>query len=539
MIALSPREELLKLHQKISRQNQKIIQDSVIHEDRFFKTYEKHYLKAVSHYQKISSLSQMYKDILDSDIIFVGDYHTLNQSQRSFLRILRHLVKKNRQFVLGMEIIQTPHQLLLDRYMKGKITDQAFLKKIGFKEHWFFDLWENFKPLFDFAKYHQIPVFALESDLSQTKSLGERDQKMGERIFEIYAQNPHTKIFVFVGDLHLAPQHLPRVVDKKFSRENIKIKCLSLYQNSEAIYWKLAHQELEHQVNLVKISSQEYCRMHTPPIIVQQSYLNWLEHEEGELDFADAKKTFISYLKQIATYLAIPLGKEVEQVRVFTCGDLSFLKRLKETKAFSPKEFYEIKRQILRSESYYIPKQKIVYLANVSVNHASEEASHTLKHFCSGDEFPRPMQDAFYANILHEALGFFGSKIINPKRKCTRANEFKKLMDYLKQGVLYQKRALEYEIAKHFLEHEALIAQNKSFHANKIRALSVDLFLGLTHALGYCLGEKMFYGLLINRLTKKYCRDLFYDACEEEGDPLKRYLELNQKLKGIQLPKRA
>ncbi len=539
MSSLSPREELLQLQKQIYRHNREIISQSVIPEDKGFSNYERRYFRAVSSFKKVVTPDQMMEEALKADIIYVGDYHTLNQSQRSFLRFLRDFVKRTRNFAIGVEVISAEHQKYLDSYMMGKVSDRSFLKRIGFREHWFFDLWENFRPIFDFARYHHIPVYGIEGTYSEGRTLEQRDQETARLIFEKFQINPLTKFIAFVGDLHTAPKHLPREVERLFRISKIPLRTVTLYQNSDAIYWKLAGKELEHQATVVQISDNEFCRMHTPPIICQQSFLNWLEHEEGMLDYADAKETFLDYLDRITQFLGIKLGREKEEVEVFTCGDLSFLKRLRESKAFSPTEIREIKRQILRSESYYIPKKKFVYLADVSVNHAAEEAAHMVRHMAAGDEFPRPMQDAFYANILHEAIGFFGSKIINHRRKCFRSPDYLKLLLYLKQSHRVNARDLEYSTAVLFLEHEAKSRKGEPFHTNKIGPLSTDLFLSVTHAIAYELGEKMFHALLEGKLTKEFVRGLVTDPMAEEGETVSRYFDLLKRVKGVKLPRRG
>ena len=150
------------------------------------------------------------------------------------------------------------------------------------------------------------------------------------------------------------------------------------------------------------------------------------------------------------------------------------------------------------------------------------------------------MQDAFYANILHEAIGFFGSKIINHRRKCNRPSDFVKLLRYLTHNRRALKgRGLEYRTALFFLEHERKARKGMPFHPNTVKSLSVDLFLAVTHAIGYYLGERMFYSLLGGGLSKDYVRDLFCDSMEEEGEPVRRYFQLSERLKGVKLPKRV
>src|SRR5262249_37843279 len=138
------------------------------------------------------------------------------------------------------------------------------------------------------------------------------------------------------------------------------------------------------------------------------------------------------------------------------CGDLSFLKTLKDDGSFSKTEIKRIKQQILASESYCIPQKNYVYLGNLSLNHAAEEASHYLKFLSSGPEFPRDPVDAFYANTIHEAVGFFGSKIINHKRKCFHEREYAGLITYLTSAKSTQERHKELEIALLVLRHQEM-----------------------------------------------------------------------------------
>lgn len=538
MSSSSPRQELLKLHQRLYKNNKKLIRDSILHEDPYFRAYESHYRNSTKKYQKKLSFEELIAEVQKSQIVYVGDYHTLNQSQKSFLRLLRYLRKTKKEIVVSLEMVQARYQAILESYLQNKIQETHFLKKIAFRDFWLFDLWDHFKPLFDFFKYHQMKVYGIEADMRLKYNLKQRDEFSAQKIHDIFLRHPEALQLVFIGDLHIAPKHLPQLVLKKLSDHKIKDKIL--YQNSETIYWDLAQRRQEHQTSFVKISSREYCRMHTPPIIVQQSYLNWLMNEERELDFEDARATFLSYMKQVASFLKISLKKNsLADFEVYTCGDLSFLSRIKSSGLFSVEEVKMIKSQILHSESYYIPKMKLAYLANVSVNHASEEASHALRHLCAGDEFPRYTRDAFYMNALHEAMGFFGSKIINHKRKCLRPAEARRRVKYFKQGQYLEERQIDYDVSKLFLEHENLLKKQKLFSDKKIESFSKEIFLASSHCIGYYLGEKIFYSLLARKIKKKVIRELFFDPMEDEGDPLQVFLDLDTKVMGIKLPRRT
>ncbi len=536
-MSISPRQELLDLQKQLYKYNQELIESSIIVKEPGFEDYEARYKKNVRNYKDIVTHEQMIQDILKADIIYVGDYHTCNQSQRSFLRILKNIVTKEKNITIGLELIHNNFQDVLDRYLAGKITDKGFVVKTQLKEQWIFDLWDNFKPLFDFAKYHGLNILGIDA-APDGSSLLKRDQASAEVLVNYLKKNPDTRLFVFIGDLHIAPQHLPQEVNKLLKKVGIKKKELILYENSEPIYWKLAESRLDDKTEIVRLKDGNYCRMHTPPIVCQQSYLNWLEHEEGEIDYSDAKSNFLELVERIASFLKIKLGPEIDEIEVFTCGDLSFLKKLKERDKFSKQELNIIKQQILSSESYYIAKTKFVYLANLSLNHAAEEASHYLKSLCSGLEEPREYVDAFYANILHEALGFFGSKLINHKRKCFHEKEFKKLLRYFETIDVPVDRMLEKQTAELIVEFKEYEKQGIPLLYTNIYRQKMELFLSTTHALGYMLGDKLYYGMVDHVVSRAAIKSLFFDSWLEPGEPYENYMKLVKKLKRVKIPSR-
>lgn len=480
----------------------------------------------------------MIEAILKSDIIYIGDYHTCNQSQRSFLRILKSLILKDRNFVIGLELIHSKHQKIIDQFLSGRISDETFNRKIRLREHWVFDLWSNFKPIFDFSKYHNIKVFGIDAE-QEGASLKERDGATAKILKRILKGNPGKRLLVFIGDLHIAPAHLPKEVNEIFKKDGIKKKNLILFENSESIYWRLAEKGGgSDQAEVIRLKDGNFCRMHTPPIVCQQSYLNWLEHEEGEIDYDDAKTNFLDLVGRIAHFLKINLGPERDDVEVFTCGDLSFLRKLRESNLFSKKEITTIKRQILSSESYYIAKIKYVYLANLSMNHAAEEASHFIKHLCSGSEKPREYVDAFYANTLHEALGFFGSKLINHKRKCYHEKDFRKLFEYFRTVRVPADRRGEEITARLVLEYKKFENRGQPLRCSSVFYQKMDIFLAVTHALGYMLGDKLYYGMLSGVISKSAIKKLYLDPWAKPGAPYSAYMELIRILKRVKVPKR-
>lgn len=536
----NPREELLAMQRRIFRQNQQLIEDSISIREKGFDSYQKRYLKQVAHYASVSSPEELKAALLEADIIYVGDYHTNPQSQRGFLRLLKLLIESEPRLAIALELIHKNQQKPVDEYLGGKIGLDAFLKKLRLKSRWYFDLWPSFQPIFDFAKYHGLPVYGVESAPYGKASLKVRDQACAKTLAKILEQNPERKLLVFIGDLHLASAHLPRELGACLKHRGIRKKELTVFQNSEQIYWKLAAEGLETKAEIVKIDEASFCVMNTPPIIWQQSYINWLEQEEGEIDFADAKHSFVELTQRIAQFLEIELPAHYDDIEVYTSGDLSFLKRLEEDPQFTRQEIKAIKRQIMASESYYMQKGRIAYLGSISINHVAEEASHYIRHLCAGDEFPRDPVDAFYANALHEALGFFGSKIINHQRKCSHEKDFKALLLYFRNtGQVPRERAIEMDIARLVLDLKEMERQGRLISEGKVLRQNMELFLGVTHALGYMLGDRLYYAMISEKVGKKEIVELYSRPMEEAGETGRVYLDFVKRLRSVKLPKRV
>lgn len=541
--ALSPRQELLKIQKKIFARNDEIIRSQAMVRERGFDLYERRYKRHVRAYREPAAVEELIAAILESDVVYVGDYHTNLQSQRTLLRLLKQIVDEvprlGQQLGVGLELVQRRHQRHLDDYLAGRISEEVFLEKVRLRKYWYFDLWQNFKPIFDFARFHNIPLYGVEYSLGGDASLVKRDRESAQAVAHLLKTHPNLKLIVFVGDLHVAPEHLPAEVARLLIREGIHKKDLIIYQNSESVYWRLAEREIEDKVEIVRMSDREFCVINTPPIVWQQTYLNWLEHEEGEIDYADARHSFLDLLKRIADFLGIRVPRRAEEVEVFTCGDLSFLKALREDGDFTKAELLRIKQQVMASESYCIPQKNYVYLGNLSLNHAAEEASHYLKYLRSGKEFPRDPVDAFYANIIHEATGFFGSKIVNHKRKCFHEKEYSGLVAYLTSSKISRERQKELEIALLVLRHREMDQKGIPIRSRQFFRSRHDLFFGVTHGLGYMLGDRLYYAMLENRIGKEEIREIYNDPMRKEGAPFELYRRLTKKVRGVKIPKRV
>jgi uncharacterized iron-regulated protein len=96
-------------------------------------------------------------DILtDYDVIFIGEEHESRVSHNAELTILKGLAERDSKLVVALEMFERDVQDTLDAYLKGKISEQKFLKQ---SRPWP-NYMENYRPLIEFAKKKGMPVIA-------------------------------------------------------------------------------------------------------------------------------------------------------------------------------------------------------------------------------------------------------------------------------------------------------------------------------------------------------------------------------------------
>jgi len=528
------RQEIVALHRSIFRRNRERINQAVFGYTTAFRRYEQEYARGVKRYLRQASFDELDSAFKTAAFTYVGDYHTLAQAQRGFLRLVRRL-PATRPVTLALELVPARHQAALDDFMAGRLAERAFLEIIERHAEWVRPSWENLRELFELARLRGYRVVGIDATGRGPAgaTLAARDRLAARLLAREHRAHPDSLVLVLIGELHIAPSHLPATVAAALASARVPApRSLIVYQNCEEVYWQLEQRGLEHDVELVHMRRDEYCLINTPPIVCQQSFLNWIEVDEGALHLEAPEENFKEYARLVANFFDLPLGDALDEVEVATVVDLSFLSRLRRRGDFADADMREIKKQILRSESYYIPRARMVYLGNLSLNHAAEEASHFVRHACAPIHEPRQLVDAFYARCIEEALGFLGSKLINHKRKCAHAAHFEQVAK--SRGAKPQER----ELARLVLMHARMEDGEKVRGLSRIYATDADLFNAVTHVLGYRLGDRLYYALVGDLIGKQELREIFLDTLEDEGEALATYLYLIGRLRGLKVPTR-
>lgn len=362
------------------------------------------------------NMEELLKAVMASDVTFGSDFHAHAQSQRAHVRILRSL-PIDRPVVLALECVCSEDEAAIDAYLAGEMEEKEFLNAIEWTNVWGFP-WSHYKPIFDIAKKNGMHIRGLsrKQDAKRQAALEKRDERMAADVAEMQTLFSGALIYVMVGELHLAHAHLP----EEWQKLSPNSQAVIIYQDAEDLYFRLAEQARDQVVDVLR-SGERFCLMVSPPWVKWQSYLTYLEQtydrdldEEGTIDYSD-------YIKSLVELLSRDLKIDVatSHLQVYTPASKEALKQLK--KNLDKKLWPILVRHLEDDRSFLLPEHGLIYLSSPTLNRAASLAGEFLHAQLSRRQKPLWQgADAFEPMIWAEAVAFFFSKWINPKRKAER-----------------------------------------------------------------------------------------------------------------------
>ncbi|XGC79417.1 ChaN family lipoprotein [Bdellovibrio bacteriovorus] len=459
--------------------------------------YRQTYHREFSKKWTTSTKEELLEQIKNSQVVLIGDFHALHQSQRAQMRILRQL-PKDRKVVIAVEFFEAADQEKINSYLSGKMSEKEFLKAVQWQSKWGFP-WEHYRPLMRWAQKHKISVYGINKSYKKRNAttLKSRDVFAGKKIAELVTRYPDHLVFAIYGDLHLAKSHIPQQIEAQLGRPFAK-KILRIFQNAEQIFFQLLSREIEANTDLVRISQNVFCLMSVPPWVKWQNYLMYLEQAydlELDEDDEDDEEYALDYTDHVGRYVKIiseELGLSVSlaDLSVYTAQDSSFWTQAREN--YDAKKLKWIESMISERMSFYLPEIQAAYLARGTVNHAAALATRYIHALTSQTQkvFTDPSKD-FLGLIWNEAVAYFGSKIINHKRKTDTIADIKASLASRGPSDL-GKEALQLALSQKM--HELMVITGVPQHRLQARPRKNLSYLVAANLLGAMLGERLYGG---------------------------------------------
>jgi hypothetical protein len=398
----------------------------------------------------------------EADVTFIADYHTLGQAQRTALRLVQDAVREGEYWVLGLEFVPSHRQAELDAYQSGVMDAATFLEKIRYREEWGFP-WSNYAPLLDWARRNGVRMLALNRprefpswlEESRGGDLRERDRWAAGVLTDQFASlkvgSARPRIVVLYGELHVGRPHLPSSLDEISRRELGKpLSWVVVHQNNDSLYWKLARKGAEHLADVWRLDSRNFHVISSTPWNKLQSLVSWVEgvgtdaerfpqsgplrlHSGGralsggpEADddefLCDLESDALSRMQvfgdAISDFLKLP-ATDFESLTVQSVYSADFVDSLASEQRLALGERKLIEELVSRNLRFFVPKTGLVYLGTPSLNGAAELAAIIVaKGQSPRAPFFGETPDSFFQAVMDQAFGFFGSLLVNPRRKC-------------------------------------------------------------------------------------------------------------------------
>jgi hypothetical protein len=506
--------------------------------------YIREFLEDYSTFERISS----HRELLDAAgctrLIFVGDYHAVPKCQQFEARLLEAL--HDRPLVLALETFYGCNQRTLDDWMGDRIDDLHFLRRVRYDLEWGYD-WEAYRTILDVAKRHGIPVFGVDcAPRNDLRLIHKRDAAVAAKIADLLRRYPMHTIVVCFGESHLATKHLPAKVASRLAGN--PVPTLTILQNVDEIYWKATCDGFENE-QVVRVRDSVYCVFNTTPFEKYEAYRRQLEiwnaqdQDEERLDFTS---TVHNLINTIVSFLGVdryshrvirerslvePLIDAYPEVYCFDeLGDFATLLR---GSGMADERVDDVLAHTVDYGSCYVPRVNAVYIGKFNLTHGAEEAAHFVNFALKGQRLARYRNralsgaDEFYLTVLEEALGYFGSKLIDPSRNHVVESP---VLGGVDRGAAYLRR---FVITHKKMEHDygrrrrlpRVITQTL---VSDVRNIGV-----LVHELGYLLGEQMYQGYLSGALSRREISRLFESRFEEQGPPAQAYFDLAERLEPL------
>jgi hypothetical protein len=384
------------------------------------------------------------------------------------------------------------------------------------------------------------------------RKIGARDRHASDKIAELRRRHSDALILVLFGESHLAPQHMPALLQQRLPEEPV----LTVLQNVDALYWRAAGETHDH-IEAVRVDDNTLCVFNATPLEKYENYRLCLDRwRRGDNDHSapDLGPTLYNLIDGMVRFLGINQYSPHNTTQPRLLVDLmpevhsrnsdGLLRRLLSRKGFTAEDRRSLLRQVRERGSVYLAPINAVYVRQFRMTSAAEDAMRFLHQACRGlpnlcngragapaaPALALDRDDAFCLAVFEHALAFFGSRILHPTRPVVRDSDLEELFDVTRED-LEQQTSLPFADAVEaldFLIEQRRAASNESLA--QAPAFSGRKYEYVAEQLGYLTGNDLYDAYLEGRLSCGGLRKLFLTHIEEPGVARKAYLQLRARL---------
>ncbi len=106
--------------------------------------------------------ARMIKEMKDSRFIYIGESHDNMMMHDIQFKVIQGLFEQDPAIAIGLEMLPAECQPVLDKWTRGVLAKEDFLRQVNWYVHWSMNF-GYYEKILDFARENRIPVFGLNA----------------------------------------------------------------------------------------------------------------------------------------------------------------------------------------------------------------------------------------------------------------------------------------------------------------------------------------------------------------------------------------
>ncbi len=364
-------------------------------------------------------------------VLLVGDYHTHPASAATMLWLIDELSRSGRRLALFLEALPDGFNDSIARYMEGELPEDRFLEIVGYGGSFGFDF-GIYRPLLVEAQRRGMTVRGINTRATAA-GLSLRDGFAAGVIAREMAADQEATALVLIGERHLAPPHLPRLLRRSLVARAVPARIVTVHRNVESVFFDTIEPERSGLPPLVEqpsiclrsaASRDTFLIQDISPLTLRTGDLNWFRARELWNRFPDTGPSersvnvvfdfdevslFEKALDSMASLLALKRGDAdgddsledaVDDFHIFTGDDLYFLERFGND-GMEPERLDRIREMLDDPGFFYLPDYRLVYMRHLT---PFAMGSAAVLHLAAAKNGGRGCENAFL-NAVRAAIG--------------------------------------------------------------------------------------------------------------------------------------
>lgn len=246
-----------------------------------------------------------------SDVLLIGDYHPDRQAKTHAARWIGTWRDGNRPVHAGLELFAPEEDELLREWSRGRVDEKTLFRESRRARTWD-PGGKSFGPFLRWLRREGIRAHGVDGGpgLDGT-GLAARDRRAACAILRLRAHHPRARIAALIGEMHLAPTHLPAALRECAARAGTRPpRVVILLQDVEVLYWRSLERGGEERPHLVRLEEtggmEVFCRLHRAPVARLEAAREACRRTSRCLEDGDGSSLVLAYLEAVATHLDAP-----------------------------------------------------------------------------------------------------------------------------------------------------------------------------------------------------------------------------------------